>query len=123
MNRIIKFRAWDGQDKKMLDFLSANQYNNLLVLQPRNDRFVIQQFTGLLDKNGKEIFEGDVVSGGWGPFTVKGFVEYGHGYFGINTGGDAKNLIPLGQEKAFGHDCIEVIGNIYENNDLISDKK
>lgn len=106
--RIYKFRAWDKEKKLM-------RINNLYPKSDINSFFAdvshleVMQFTGLLDKNGKEIYESDVIGGTSykSNAPVKGVVEYEAGCFGVvsNTWGyylaDLKNL--------------EVIGNIYEN--------
>jgi len=74
----------------------------------------LMQFTGLLDKKGKEIYEGDIVSYGPGRnFSVEYAVKYGCWY--VVPCGDYENNAPLGKsEKA----C-EVIGNIYQNPELL----
>lgn len=71
MNRTIKFRAWDakngrfrfGNDNLMLDlngYLWWQFGDN--EPQPAQEEYALERFTGVLDKNGVEIFEGDIVS-------------------------------------------------------------
>lgn len=62
MNREIKFRAWDEVSEKMLnwnDFLDTNMKNTFIA--PESTGLILMQYTGLHDKNGKEIYEGDIV--------------------------------------------------------------
>jgi len=66
--REIKFRAWDTVQDKMLPVESINFRNDVISLDEgdnsvsdSSDMFILMQFTGLLDKNGKEIYEGDIV--------------------------------------------------------------
>ncbi len=59
MNREIKFRAWDRIDYMSKPFTVNDLQNNRIRFT--SDCYVMQ-FTGLHDKNGKEIYEGDIVS-------------------------------------------------------------
>jgi uncharacterized phage protein (TIGR01671 family) len=118
--REIKFRAWKATDDygngKMLTHEHENQAGDLL-----NEAFSagmpIMQYTGLQDKNGVEIYEGDVVTGASNTFRVDpAVVKYGLGYFGAATSDDVPDdqLIPLNPKSPFGANFLEVIGNIYE---------
>jgi len=80
---------------------------------------VLMQYTGLKDKNGKEIYEGDIVHVTdffHGDAKVyKGVVKFVGGYYQIE-GQDIRNA-PLGW--IISSDDLEVIGNIYENPELL----
>ncbi len=111
MKRVIKFRIWDN------NFNEYTSYHlNKALCQDINkyERFLFEQFIGLIDKNGKDIYEGDIVK----PFSDDGntaqIIFMGMG-FGIYT--QKKNGDYIGW--TYFKDEIEVIGNIHENPELI----
>lgn len=120
MNRVIKFRAWDTITKTM-DYeggqLEPTWILHNRIYEPYSDAHILMQFTGLLDKNGKEIYEGDIViislDRPQGNFQVLWGDADGHwcceNKFYSNY--------PLGL-------CLptyrEVIGNIYSNPELLT---
>jgi hypothetical protein len=72
MTREIKFRAWDKEGKKMSlqpftleDIFHGGGDTYAKQLWERNNRLVFMQFTGLLDKNGVEIYEGSLQAYMW----------------------------------------------------------
>jgi len=107
--REIKFRAWDRTNKQIFQVHSlGSKWSSEDGLMFGDGRFPIMQYTGLKDKNGKEIYEGDIVQKSYGayPVTVSEF----HGY-----------RFMWGLDNLCKDDAIrgEVIGNIYVNPELL----
>ncbi len=117
MSREIKFRSYDKKRKKIkffdLEEIYADCYHNVGFLknaphQHENDeweQFELMQFTGLKDKNGKEIFEGDILSHKY--YSMPVVCEFVDGSF-------------IFDDISKYDKSLEVIGNIYENPELIN---
>jgi uncharacterized phage protein (TIGR01671 family) len=111
--RTIKFRAWDPLNKYFV-FCEFNKIHTVIVSDLYLEGYV-QQFTGLLDKNGKEIYEGDIVFDEDGEFSKTCKIEWNNesaSFIGISIDDDGGFTM----EEIDG----EIIGNIYENPELLS---
>lgn len=119
--REIKFRAWSKEFNKMLEDigigsdLAWDRYKNTHVGIPSDSIFM--QWTGLKDKDGKEVYEGDVVTYEWYPAEEHMGTEveieeitFGEGCF--KTGGWAFSECMSVEN---GIIDVKIIGNIYEN--------
>ena len=145
--REIKFRAWDSINKKMdaygkaitLDgdfwLITSRQGDGLLKhILVKADVFIPMQYTGLHDENGVEIYEGDIIRNGLGKvyqviyvnfawqlkfdihnngFSLIKVEEYEHVHWTGPSNFDAPQYTEL---------AIEIIGNIYENPELLTPK-
>lgn len=128
---IPRFRAWLKKDKEMIEVDEIHFYNgefdfigDAITWMCKSNDCVLMQSTGLTDKNGKEIFEGDIVKvtdddertnfpdGGIG--TICGLDEIFMWYI---DGQVHNGLFDISQEY-----YIEVIGNIYENPEMLEVK-
>jgi len=97
-----------------LDCGSISESTNLDLEKTKNN-YILMQFTGLYDKNGKEIYEGDIINRSYRHqgeyFTKKSIIVFEHGSFYIKDGALLFN---------YSSDDLEVIGNIFENKELLS---
>ena len=125
----LKFRAWDSVKKEMFkDTFAITESGQVVVVEQKFvtsspdyifvDHLVIMQSTGLKDKNGKEIFEGDVL--GTKDGLLNGVVEY-RSDLGMWT----NSLISYNNFERLCNvaGSREIIGNIYENPELLEEKK
>ena len=108
--REIKFRAWNNEGKRWSTDWSLSEYTKILYLVEANypyDNLIFEQFTGLLDKNGKEIFEGDILKDKYGTIGLCSWEPSCWNF--INTSGCLESGSPW-----------EIIGNIHENPELLA---
>lgn len=138
MQRDIKFRAWNRIESRMetVNFIKWNkaQYAQISTRfydkqkgkniddwhvyghEDGGDNVILMQYTGLKDKNGKEIYEGDIVVGYFNCKKIIGWIFYGSdATFFIQREG----LYGIGLNNV--EDWAEIIGNIYENPELLKE--
>lgn len=124
--REIKVRAWHKPYKQMcqvesLRFDGSGVYTVVLIEEPFYDRrlveadeIAIEQFTGLKDKNGTEIYEGDILIDDTGEPIEYWVVKFSEGGFVGECAGVAEPLFELTN--------LEVVGNIHEDSELLEEK-
>ncbi len=125
--REIKFRAWDIQTESMRDVLVIDWVNELIdlssgIIERRPHEVILMQYTGLKDKNGVEICEGDIVETVYNGEVFAGVVVYDLSEVDFKVT-DGKEKYGRNFQYLAGNDENEVIGNIYENPELLESKK
>lgn len=120
--REIKFRAWDKEQAKMKKDFRFDEFNDVNDYFADDD-FVFMQYTGLKDKNGKEIYDGDIVSLKYlydKRTTDKGQVVWREdkASFGLKSLKGLTNEVYELYQVTAEHN-LEIIGNIYENPELL----
>lgn len=133
--RTIKFRAWNKTQKIMKEVLElewvwdeGEENRTKLDIITSNgrigDKLILMQFTGLHDKSGKEIYEGDIVQVGYtyvGDYRYEDFIGnviFEDGCYFVICKYDEKLGCEL-DSATIKNQEIEVIGNIYENSELL----
>ena len=131
MNREIKFRVWDTENLEFSNYTNRDpffdvsngqiffwertqkedgSYGGDIIQEDLGDRFALQQFTGLYDKHGEEIYEGDII----------------RGMFSMGPAGEVFQTAPVEWNSVNGYrwnywnlDTVEVFGNIFQNPELL----
>ena len=150
--REIKFRAFHKEEKKMCEVATINfsdGFAYLLGVKPGEDQFIgdrevvvapkdgracsfaeieIMQFTGLLDKNGEPIFEGDILGSRIPEIDVKGEIEWHTNTASWQLIAYDSNRVAMTHFRFWGgpsyyeltnSNLFEIIGNIYDNPELL----
>lgn len=135
--REIKLRAWDEELKRMF-YGTTEQFDDSLSFRFKHfetDEPVYMQYTGLCDKNGREIYEGDIIVDGSAPgpeYGIGGYmftkyeVKMVNGCFVVECIPDCVNDHVFGNYhllyEVITDGFAEVVGNIYENLELLEVK-
>lgn len=112
--REIKFRAWVIAEERMITKRGGKTAPAIKMFTDSygytNNEVIVEQYTGLVDKNGTEIYEGDIVATGF-QNNIVGCVEYGDAMYFVRC---RDNRMYFNNPEQY-----EVIGNIHQHSHLL----
>lgn len=120
---IPKYRAWDKETKTMNGMAEIYRNRNQEIeLRPRDENIILMLSIGLKDKNGKEIFEGDIIRYNIDVVDIKRHPTLG--FYTVLDGkegffGDGMSIDDFEEDAKEFSKTAEIIGNIYENPELL----
>lgn len=127
---IPRYRAWDNWRERMsvvdriyIDTKGVRLYDDFGEYWRDFNDVKLMQSTGLKDKNGKEIFEGDIVTDGEFTRTIKNHQTLG--FYMLDEEGierffsDSASLEDFEEDAKIVSEILEIIGNVYENPELL----
>lgn len=122
---MIKFRAWDNECKVIREY---DELKGLTLDALDASNFKLEQFTGLTDMNGKDIYEGDIIK-----YTSEdGAFFYAEVKYFADDNYPAFDFIPPDEDWHFQSNCLsegtfsnalEVVGNVHANPELLEEDK
>lgn len=132
---LLRFRAWDKEFKEMVQVdalvfdeqLIKATYKNGNVVKEDLKNYVLMQSTGLTDKNGKEIFEGDIVTDGHTQGDIKNHPTLG--FYMVDDSGverwfsDDSTIEDFEEDVETAARILEIIGNVHADPELAEVKQ
>ena len=122
MSREIKFRAWDKHHNSMEYINDLYWFEENGIHDFNDDNYMFMQNTGLKDKNGKEIYDSDIVKVTWGSgkivfYEVKYCESSGYHYLRDTKNKEDDDIICI-----YDYSQMDVIGNVFDNPELLKNK-
>ena len=122
MSREIKFRAWDKHHNSMEYINDLYWFEENGIHDFNDDNYVFMQNTGLKDKNGKEIYDSDIVKVTWGSGKIVFYEVKYCGSLGYHYLRDTKNKEDDDIICIYDYSQMDVIGNVFDNPELLKNK-
>ena len=122
MSRKIKFRAWDKRHNSMEYINDLYWFEENGIHDFNDDNYIFMQNTGLKDKNGKEIYDSDIVKVTWGSgkivcYEVKYCESLGYHYLRDTKNKEDDDIICI-----YDYSQMDVVGNVFDNPELLKNK-
>ena len=122
MSREIKFRAWDKHHNSMEYINDLYWFEENGIHDFNDDNYIFMQNTGLKDKNGKEIYDSDIVKVTLGSGKIVFYEVKYCGSLGYHYLRDTKNKEDDDIICIYDYSQMDVIGNVFNNPELLKNK-